>query len=243
MMRVMACSFGLAMGGLLSGCAPTVDTGCNEDADCDRGQLCEAGTAECVDQNLDLTSTENPAPSDFSTKIVPFFRGTVCTVHSVQAGASFPVYMSPCLHPCLTSSSFQFKHNWNCIGSSCDAYALMWVSAEGAACPADAFGKFDRSQCDYSTEVAFSINPVYDDGRAIEGQMRLEIPFLSNADASQIAADPDNAGLRDNTIQKYPQEMGRIPGGMDISLLSSNPPPPAECGESGAACDCFDVGF
>jgi hypothetical protein len=151
--------------------------------------------------------------------------------------------MSPCIHPCLTTSTFQFKHNWNCIGSSCEAYGLVWVVASGAMCPEDAFGKFDRSQCDYATEIEFSINPVYDDGRAIEGQMRLEIPFLSNADASQVAADPDNTDLRETTIQKYPQEMNRIPGGMDISLLASNPEPPASCGEMGAACDCFDVGF
>ncbi len=242
-MRAMAW-VGICIGLVSAGaCAPSIDTGCDADLDCDRGQLCELETAECVDQNLTVDTTESPAAADFSSKIVPFFRGQVCTVHSVKAGSAFPVFMNPCLHPCLDVGQFKFKHSWNCIGSSCEAYGLMWVTATGMGCPADAFGKFDRSQCVFPQSVEFTIQPTYSGGGAIEGQMRLEIPFISNADAEQIAADEQNDDLRQRIIHKYPEDSNRIPGGMDISLLNGNPEPPATCGPDGSMCDCFDVGF
>jgi hypothetical protein len=151
--------------------------------------------------------------------------------------------MNPCLHPCLDVGQFKFKHSWNCIGSSCEAYAIMWVEAGGMGCPADAFGKFERGQCQFPQNVEFTINPVYMDGGAIEGQMRLEVPFLTNADVGQIAADPENTDLRDELIHKYPEDPNRIPGGMDISLLASHPAPPASCGMTGEMCNCSDVGY
>lgn len=242
-MRAMAW-IGLSLGVVtVGGCAPTIDTGCSNDLDCDRGQLCELESAECVDQNLAQDSTESPAPADFTSKVVPFFRGRVCTVHSVKAGTEFPVFIEPCLHPCLDPGMFQFKHSWSCIGSSCEAYAIMWIDAAGMGCPADAFGKFDRGQCVYPQHVEFTINPTYMDGSAIEGQMRLEIPFLSNADIGQIAADPDNTDLREQLIHKYPESQTRVPGGADISLLNSNPAAPSTCGADGSMCECSDVGF
>jgi hypothetical protein len=119
----------------------------------------------------------------------------------------------------------------------------MWVTAAGTGCPADAFGQFDRAQCQYPQNVEFTIEPKFGDGKAIEGQMRLEIPFVSNADIGQIAADAENNDLREEIIHKYPEDLGRVPGGMDISLLNGNPEPPATCGATGEMCDCFDIGF
>ena len=44
-------------------------------------------------------------------------------------------------------------------------------------------------------------------------------------------------------LHKYPEDPSRVPGGMNISLLDSNPEPPATCGPDGSMCDCFDIGF
>jgi hypothetical protein len=199
--------------------------------------------ALCIPEDLDTSSTENPAPATFTGKTVPMFRGRVCTVREVAAGTSFPVYLDPCFHPCLTVQTFKFKHSWECIGSSCDAFALMWVEANGDACPEDAFGRFDASQCVYDQPVEFSINATLGDGTPVEGQMQLEVPFISNADATIIAADPDNTGLIKERIQQYPIENNRIAFGQGIRMLRNGAMAPDTCGDGGAACECTEIGF
>jgi hypothetical protein len=228
------------------GCAPTIDSGCNADLDCDRGQQCELESAECIDLGLAVDATETPTPEMFDDKTIPFFRGRVCTVHSVKAGSAFPVFLDPCVHSCLTVSSFNFKHSWNCVGSRCSAWGTVWVNASGAGCPGDAFGRFDRSQCvTIDDPVEFTITAQFGDGQPIEGQMRLEIPFLTNADIADASALSGQAQTDriEELLHKYPEDPSRVPGGMNISLLDSNPEPPATCGPDGSMCDCFDIGF
>lgn len=204
-----------------------------------------------MDLSLPTDSTEDPAPSNFSNKQVPFHRGEVCLVHEVQAGQPIPVLMNPCLHPCMAMSSFKFKHSWSCVGSSCDAWGALWMVVSGDSCPADAFGDFDKSQCTYPTPVEFQINASYEEDRPVEGMMRFEVPFLSNEDAAStwgLVSDDSNPGSEDTAaiqskINQYPENDARVPGGMSISLLANNPAPPESCGAQGENCDCFDVGF
>ncbi len=227
------------------GCSPAVDSGeCAAGSPCPRGEECNLAEAICETLDLPTDSTESPAPATFSGKAVPFFRGEVCTVRETKAGESFPVFVNPCLHPCLDVGRFEFKHSWNCVGSSCDAWAAMWVTADSAAnCPEDAFGQFDRAQCVYSTPVEFSISPVFDDGTAIQGSMQLEIPFFSNADMAEIAAADGSQAAIEARISQYPEDLGRVPSGEPISILDSHAAPPPSCGDDGSACDCFEIGF
>ena len=223
-------------------CAPQVDTSpCDENRPCEgRGLVCDLDVLECVDAEVDLSSTESPAPSSFTNKIIPFFRGEMCLPHEVQSGADLPVVMRPCLHPCIAANAFEFRHSFSCVGSRCDALAMMWVVGSSAsACPADAFGSFDSAQCVYGTEVEFSIATATGSG-PISGTMTLEAPFLSNADMEAIAANP-TAEVIDERVQQYPQQQSRIPNGQSVSLLPDHPVPPASC--SGGACPCYPVGF
>jgi hypothetical protein len=232
--------------GSISGCAPRADAGeCSVGRACPRGEECNLELAMCMPTDLDTSSTESPAPSTFSGKVVPMFRGRACTVPEVQAGTPFPVYLDPCFHPCLVVESFKFKHSWSCIGSSCSAYGLMWVEAtsDSAGCPEDAFGQFDQSQCVYAQPVEFTINPTLGDGTPVEGSMELEVPFLNNADAAAIAAAPDDNALVEERIQQYPVASNRIALGRGIRLLRDGPVAPESCGEGGSACECTPIGF
>ena len=185
-------------------------------------------------------STLDPAPATFADTLVPFFRGQVCVPHEVQSGAAIPVTLSPCLHPCLATTSFAFTHNYACIGSSCEAYATMWVVASSGAdgCPADAFGRFDPGMCVYDSPVNLGIATTLDSG-PVSGSMELEVPFLSNEDIVAIAAD--NKVIADRAEQ-YPADPGRVPDGRPIQLLPGNPEPPAEC-DGAENCPCYEVGF
>lgn len=231
--------------GLWVGCGPAVDAGeCAEGTACPRGEQCNVAEAVCESLDLPTDSTESPAPSSFSNKVIPFYRGEVCTVTESAAGESFPVFVNTCLHPCVDVSRFEFKHSWTCTGSTCEAYAALWLTVDSmAACPEDAFGNFPASQCQYPNPVSFEISPVYDDGSPVLGTMAFEIPFLTNEDAEAIAAASGAQGTIESRIQQYPQDDARIVGGAPISLLEGNTAPPESCGDDGRACDCFEIGF
>lgn len=231
---------------LALGCAPKAEQGeCSAVDPCPRGQECDLEVSMCLDIEVDTHATEDPAPSNFTNKTVPFFRGQVCTVHEVQAGATFPVRMVPCLHPCVQASSFKFKHSWSCVGADCEAFGVMWMNTSSTAggCPADAFGRFDRSMCVDGPAIEFDIRAVLADDSPVQGGMVLEVPFISNDDAAAIAANPDDLDQIQEIIARYPQDPSRVVGSKPISLLAGNPAPPETCGESGENCDCYDVGF
>ncbi len=227
----------------LPGCLPEGQSGqCMVDADCvGRGQVCDTTNSICVDKTYDGTTTESPAPSNFMGKIVPFFRGRVCTVTEVRSGSTIPVQMTPCWHPCLDVKEFHFKHYFECIGSSCNAWALNWVTADGAGCPADAFSEFDAAMCNWGTPVELAVDTTLDTG-PITGSMLLEIPFLSNADMAALAASGVSPDDIKAAVFKYPQDPSRLVNdGNPISLLDQHPVPPASCADGG--CSCFDIGF
>jgi len=202
--------------------------------------MCELDTNECLATGLQTTATVDPAPATFSNTIAPFHRGEICLPLEVESGSSMPVLMRPCMHPCVTVSSFEFRHTFECLGSSCDALALMWMNTSGSGCPPDAFGSFDPGQCVYGTEVEFQLLTETSNG-PIRGNMRLEVPFLSNEDAATIAADPSNNDAIDQLVHQYPQSDGRVPNGQSVSIQNSHPTPPASCRDG--ACTCFPIGF
>lgn len=234
----------LAAGLALAACAPRAEQGgCDDDSQCPtRGQVCDLETNDCVAALVDTSSTENPAPAAFVDKVIAFHRGEICLPLEVQSGESMPVLLRPCLHPCVETSSYQFKHTFACRGSRCDAEAFMWTLGSSAAtgCPADAFAGFDAAQCQYGTEVEFKLSTSTSNG-PISGTMLLEVPFLTNEDAAMLAADPENAEATEALVQQYPQQSNRIPDGRAISILPGNPAPPASC--AGGACPCYPIGF
>jgi hypothetical protein len=231
------------VGLLLTGCPQGESGQCTVDADClGRAQVCDAFNAVCIDEEVDLSSTESPAPSSFTDKAVPFFRGEVCTAHDVQSGERIPVSINPCLHPCINRGSHHFKHFFNCLGSSCEAYAIMWVKGSSIeeGCPADAFGRFPESECVYGDPINLGISTALDSG-PISGTMELEVPFLSNDDIALVDGGADGNEEIRALIEQYPQEPGRLVGGRAISILPGNPAPPESCDDGG--CSCFSIGF
>lgn len=228
----------------LAACAPIADQGCSADEDCDRGEVCEMATSECIAATVDTTSTENPAMASFAGKPVPMFRGTVCMPHEVKSGEKVPVSIQPCFHPCLQQGKFHHQHYYYCEGSRCNAWAVLYVEASSipAGCPADAFGQFDRAMCTgLSSPIDIEIATTLESG-PVKGSMTFEIPYLSNADMAEIAGKFDDSAFIQSKIDKYPRADNRVVGGRDISLLPSNPVPPASC-VGNPDCPCYDVGF
>jgi hypothetical protein len=242
--RTGAVAAALTAGLVAGACAPRADDGgCDEDNPCTtRGQVCELETNDCVAVELDTSAAENPAPASFTDKVVAFHRGQICLPLEAQSGVDIPVLLQPCLHPCVTVSSYEFKHTFECRGSRCEALALTWITASSAptGCPPEAFGSFDASQCLYDTQIEFSVATETSNG-PISGTMLLEVPFLTNEDAATLAADPDDTETVDALVQQYPQQQNRIPDGRAISILSGNPAPPETCRDG--ACPCYPIGF
>ncbi len=228
--------------GLLTACSPQIDDNfCDEQTPCaQRGQACDVMTNRCEQADVDVSSTEDPAPASFMTKAVAFHRGELCVPHEVQSGAPLPVVMRPCLHACVVPSSFEYRQVFECVGSRCEASVLSWVVASSAAqgCPTDAFGSFPEAQCQYPVEIPLTISTTLDSG-PITGTMRLEAPYLSNADVEAIAAG-GNETINER-INQYPQQANRIPDGRDISIMPDKAAPPASC--EGGACNCYPIGF
>jgi hypothetical protein len=238
----VACA--LVAGSWVGACGPRAEQGgCDEDDPCSgRGQVCDLEINDCVAAEVDTSATESPAPASFADKIIPFHRGEACLPHEVKSGERMPLLMRPCLHPCVAVSSYEFKHSYECRGSHCEAVAFMWVTGSSVpeGCPADAFGSFDASLCQYGTEVELMVSTETSSG-PISGDMLLEIPFLTNEDAATLAASPDDAETTEMLVQQYPQQQNRIPDGRAISILPGNPSPPATC--VGGGCPCYPIGF
>lgn len=239
----MAWLVSVVMTATLGACGPQGQQGCDEDAPCPgRGQVCDLETHDCVAVEVDASTTESPAPGSFTNKAIAFHRGEICLPHEVQSGADLPVLLRQCLHPCVVASTYQFKHGFECTGSRCNARVLAWTVGSSAAtgCPAEAFSAFDATQCQYASEIEFQLSTETSSG-PISGTMQLEVPFLTNEDMAQVAADPDDEDTIDALVQQYPQMDGRIPDGRSISILASHAAPPESC--RGGACPCYPIGF
>lgn len=226
----------------LAACSPSESPAeCSASKPCpNRGEACDALLQECTLQDLAVDATsDEPTPASFSGVALPFFRGRVCMPTRVQPGDTVPVKLTPCVHACIDPGGFNFKKQYTCTGAYCESAVLqIFGTAAGMACPADAFGKFDRTQCAPGEDILASAGPFVIDGEQIRGNAQVEIPFLSNEDAAQIrdgAAVPAIWEL----IKQYPQSQERV---FAVSMDGANPAAPADCSDE-SKCDCREIGF
>ncbi len=232
----------IAAGLLLAACSPTESPAeCTDAKPCTtRGEVCDLAVLECVVQDLDVDATsDEPTPANFSNVALPFFRGRVCMPTRIQPGDNVPVKISTCLHPCMQPGGFNFKKQYSCVGSYCEAAVLQtFGAAAGTACPTDAFGKFDRAQCVYGDDIKASAGPFVIDGSPVRGNAQVEIPFLSNDDAAAIRDGAQVAQIWE-LIKQYPQSAERV---FAVSMDGANPGAPADCSDE-SKCDCREIGF
>jgi len=216
---------------------------CFVDQDCfGRGEHCNTETGLCGEGDPHPDETGDPPGMSFPTMHVPFFRGQLCTTLDVLAGTQIPATISPCLHPCLeVTGGYKLHHFWDCTGSSCTAWAIWSIPAAGTGCPDDVFGQFDQSQCVYDNPLDFRLKAtVRDDGTPISGTMMIEVPYLSNDDAAEIAEGSLSTSEILEKVWKYPEDPDRLVGPIDLTLAS--PAPPELC-NGPTNCECFPVGF
>lgn len=239
--RSLSMLVALALAGGVVGCFVEDSGECSIGAPCKgRGEACDDVTKTCEPQNLDVDGTAPaPAPADF-TRTLPFFRGKVCMPTKVQPGNKVPVQVSMCVHTCVTANSYQFKNQYRCTGTVCEAALIVYTpDAAGTGCPADVFGKFPKSDCQYvevpSGVGGFTIQGIGD----ITGTATVELPFLTNDDV-QTVADGASTDANWATIYKYPQDPGRV---FNITMSGSNPAAPANCVDDPSLCDCKEIGF
>lgn len=249
-----------------TGCQPPAESGqCNTDDDCPvRGQVCEEVTHECIEDDVDYDATQDEPEATFTGKHMPFFRGRVCTVQGeFQAGAALPIRMEPCLHPCMTASNGD-AHMFNlreCRSGICNGFSTEWFMADGVDCPADAFGRFDATTCQYPISIDGRHSPFEANGSPIVGRFKLEIPFLTNDDAAQIATftidgaseacvddclgndNPDSchkACFIRERAESYVQQDERV---LSFDMRTDAAAPPPDCEQDQAGCPCVDIGF
>ena len=233
---------GLLFGAALAACSPSESAAeCTEAKPCsNRGETCDLALLECVPEDLSVDATsDKPTPADFANVAMPFFRGRVCMPTRVQPGDVIPVKISACMHSCIEPGGFNFKKQYTCTGSYCQAATLVtFGAASGAGCPADAFGKFDKSQCVYGDNIKASAGPFVIDGGSVRGNAQVEVPFLSNDDAAKIR---DGASIADiwALINRYPQTAERV---FSLSMDGANPAAPADCSDE-SKCDCREIGL
>lgn len=234
----------LCLGGSLTACLPEEDSGeCNAAKACtNRGEVCNELTHQCEISGLDVDGTADEAPASFSNVPVPFFRGKVCMATKIKPGETVPVSVSTCLHPCIAAGGYSFKKQYTCNGSSCESLVLVYFpKTSGTGCPADAFGKFDRSMCVYEDHDV-SAGPFNVNTGPVSGLATVEVPFLSNDDIATLLPLEDQAEARVaktwELAHQYPADSDRV---FNISINASNPAAPADC--SGSGCDCVEIGF
>lgn len=242
----MLAAASLCIGGMLGACVPEGDSGeCSEFSPCPgRGKVCNLMTQTCEIADVDVDATaEGDAPADFSNVPLPFFRGKVCVGTNVKPGETVPVKISPCVHPCVAAGGYSFKKQYSCSGSNCEALTLLYYpSASGTGCPADTFGKFDRSQCVY-TDYNVSAGPFSISTGPVSGLASVEIPFLTNDDIATLLPLEDMVDQRVaktwELAKMYPLDEDRV---FSITMNNANPGAPADCVDE-SKCSCREIGF
>ncbi|MGB1699123.1 MAG: hypothetical protein ACPHRO_04150, partial [Nannocystaceae bacterium] len=263
----------LSVSGALGACIPPGESGqCSSDEDCTgRGTVCELTTSECIPISKDYSTTAEPSPPmSFSDKAIPFFRGRICSApnQEVQTGSPVPVTFQPCLHPCISTNSYQYHNQYFCTGGSCDAFSVFWAVGSSENCPADAWGEFDPAMCSYNLSSNTNIGPIIIDGVPIDALLSYEIPYLSNLDITKIA---EYMGLDTDTklstatdecasqcsgsdnldgclfgcyakqiVYTYPRDAART---KLFNVDNTGPIPPANCTDDPAQCECYEIGF
>ncbi len=189
---------------------------------------CEAG--------VDCTAPGDP-DGEVGPLDLPYFRGHACAATTGKSGEKIAVRLEACVHPCLKTNAFAFRHAYRCEGSDCEAFvALYYTGVTGSGCPADVFGKFDPALCKWLPAIDVAVGPVSPGGTPHEGQVALHIPFLTNDDATTIAGGIDSAAIWP-LIEAHPQDPERT---FTVDLAAANASGPATCTDGGV-CTCKDV--
>jgi hypothetical protein len=180
--------------------------------------------------------------SDFDTMPIPFFRGELCTVNEMTAGAPLPTRITPLLHDCLAVSRSEIRHVFTCTGSRCQAYSVVWVEASGSGCPSNVFGEFPMEEGNMDTAIDKSIAGLKDStGAPLVGLLSLELPYLTNDDLVPIAdyTGSEVGELITMAAEKYPPVDGRK---TVINMSADGPMPPENCVDK-SLCTCINIGL
>lgn len=272
--------FGAVLGALFAvSCAVPESSGqCADDTDCTvRGTVCETVTNECVPVDNDYSDTApNGVPAAVTDGMgnefvaVPFFRGRFCTVPGgeVKAGATLPLVIEPCLHPCMdpagANHNFTYFHQFTCGGGLCNGFTSFFLKVDpdaAASCPAEAWAQFPKEQCEYPVTAEAPVGPITEQGNALEGLLSQEVPFLTLDDMATIASWTPAASSADcqatcagksdldgclrgcqvrELAFQYTQQDERV---IEFSLSNAFPAPPQMCSDPDSGCECYEVGF
>ncbi|MCA9716379.1 MAG: hypothetical protein H6713_09600 [Myxococcales bacterium] len=224
-----------------TGCLPGGEEGeCSSTQPCsERGTECNLSTRVCEEIPVDVDSLDPDfSGGNFGPLALPFFRGRVCMPDEVATGDEVPIKIDPCVHPCVTPTTFHFSQKYNCNDADCEIILAQWFMASGADCPADALERFDKSMCSYPLTVAAHVGPIDVNGTPISGEMEVELPFMNLDDASEWA-DNVNSERAFELAHQYPIDPNRR---LPLSLQPGHPSAPDNCDDE-SLCNCVEVGF
>jgi hypothetical protein len=240
-------------------CAGSVDTAeCIEDSECEhlRGGYCDTVAANCKTTTTTHTSTKENPEVNFTGEETIFFRGLVCTAKNgaVQTGTGFAVNVFPCLHPCLTiEDRHPAKLQTSCHNTTCESFLYRGYVVSGTNCPADVFGSFDKSMCNYGVDgIGLTVDPIAIEGQHRESFIQFEMPFHTNEDAALIAGLEDSQ--KNNAIKTmaydYPLDESRrflveVRDEFAQSMCEKfpNDDDPLAGTTQDPQCTCYEVGF
>ncbi|MCB9704005.1 MAG: hypothetical protein H6711_19100 [Myxococcales bacterium] len=191
------------------------------------------------DTGPECTSPGDP-DGDPGPTTVPYFRGRACVAKAVKPGEAIPIRLEACMHPCLKTNAFAYRHAFRCPGGACEATAVLWFGdVTGSECPSDVFAKFDPALCVYKPAIDIKAGPLAFGGNNFEGDAPIVIPYLSNDQTAEIAAGADTSAEIWSRIDANVQEESRL---FTVSVAAGSPSAPAACDDPDL-CDCRDVGF
>lgn len=228
-------------------CDARFDPGaCGPDLPCARrGEICEQGTFTCSPGQFDFTTVEPSAAPMFADKVIALHRGELCFPTSAKSGSSVPISIRPCLHSCIEALSLDSQFSFECRDGQCDAFLISWIVASSVpeGCPPDAFSSFnqdlcssamDRFQSDFWFEARTESGPT-------QGDLVIEVPYLTNNDASTIADSSFDDEVVAGLVHRYPQVDSRVLADAAIGISTQGAMPPVDCRSQ--ECSCFRFGF
>ena len=180
------------------------------------------------------------ADGDPGPTTVPYFRGRACVPKEAKPGQALPVRLEACLHPCLATNAFSFRHAYRCPGGLCEATATLYYrDVTGTQCPSDVFAKFAPQQCSYMPAIDILVGPLSAGGDDFEGLASVVIPYLSNEQAEQIDSGADSSAEIWQRIDANIQETSRF---FDVVIKADATDAPPLCDDP-ELCECRDVAF
>ena len=178
---------------------------------------------------------------DLAPFLLPFFRGKVCVSDAVQPGDKLALWVSTCVHPCLSVTAWSFKYVYRCTAMNCElGLEFYHPDTTGTACPADVFGEFPAAACEFTGPHLINTGGIKVGATPFTGAGSLLVPFFTNADIAAIVGDMEDADAVWTRIESHEQaDERRFP----LTFSPDNMPAPASCGEGVPGCTCRDIGL